>query len=129
VLNDEAESYLLVSEAATPDFVTQMEEQGATVIEAGEQRVDLAAAFEALADEGIEQLMVEGGGELIFSLFEEGLVDRLSVFVGSLIIGGRDAPTLADGKGFVDDFPVLDLTDVERLDDGVVLYYEAKNSQ
>jgi len=65
--------------------------------------------------------MVEGGGELIFSLFEAGLVDELRVFVGPTIIGGRDAPTLADGEGFVADFPTLELADVDRLDDGVVL--------
>jgi 2,5-diamino-6-(ribosylamino)-4(3H)-pyrimidinone 5'-phosphate reductase len=126
VLDDQAESYLLVSESATPDFVAQMEETGATVISAGESRVDLAAAFEELADHGIDQLMVEGGGEIIYSLFEAELVDRLSVFVGSMIIGGREAPTLADGEGFVSDFPELELERVERIDDGVVLRYDIK---
>jgi 2,5-diamino-6-(ribosylamino)-4(3H)-pyrimidinone 5'-phosphate reductase len=68
--------------------------------------------------------MVEGGGELIFSLFEAGLVDELSTFVGPTIIGGRDAPTLADGEGFVDDFPELALRDVERIDDGALLRWD-----
>jgi 2,5-diamino-6-(ribosylamino)-4(3H)-pyrimidinone 5'-phosphate reductase len=124
ILDDSAESYLLVSDAAPGDFVAQMAEKGATVIAAGEDRVDLPAAFEELEAEGIEQLMVEGGGELIFSLFEAGLVDELSVFVGSTIIGGREAPTLADGDGFVDGFPELRLETVERLDEGVLLQYE-----
>jgi 2,5-diamino-6-(ribosylamino)-4(3H)-pyrimidinone 5'-phosphate reductase len=124
VLDDNAETYLLVSEAAPGDFVEQMESAGATVVVAGEQRVDLPAAFEQLAAEGIDQLMIEGGGELIFSLFEAGLVDELSVFVGSTIIGGRDAPTLADGEGFLEEFPALTLTAVEQLDDGVVLKYD-----
>jgi 2,5-diamino-6-(ribosylamino)-4(3H)-pyrimidinone 5'-phosphate reductase len=124
ILDDNAESYLLVSDAAPGDFVAQMTEKGATVIAAGEDRVDLPAAFEELEAEGIEQLMVEGGGELIFSLFEAGLVDELSVFVGSTIIGGREAPTLADGDGFVDGFPKLRLETVERLDEGVLLQYE-----
>jgi 2,5-diamino-6-(ribosylamino)-4(3H)-pyrimidinone 5'-phosphate reductase len=126
VLDDQAESYLLVSEAAPPDFVAQMEEVGATVIPAGESRVDLAAAFETLADHGIDQLMVEGGGEIIYSLFEAELVDRLSVFVGPMIIGGREAPTLADGEGYVSDFPELELETVERVDDGVVLRYDVR---
>jgi len=51
------------------------------------------------------------------------VVDRLSVFVGSLIIGGRDAPTLADGEGFVKAFPQLSLETVDRVDDGVLLQY------
>jgi 2,5-diamino-6-(ribosylamino)-4(3H)-pyrimidinone 5'-phosphate reductase len=67
--------------------------------------------------------MVEGGGELIYSLVAAGLVDRLSVFVGSLVIGGRDAPTLADGEGFVEGFPELTLDSVDRVDDGVLLEY------
>jgi 2,5-diamino-6-(ribosylamino)-4(3H)-pyrimidinone 5'-phosphate reductase len=126
VLDGRAETYLLVSEAAPPDFVAQMEETGATVIPAGESRVDLPAALSALADHGVDQLMVEGGGEIIYSLFEADLVDRLSVFVGPLIIGGRDAPTLADGQGFVDEFPALSLDTVDRLDEGVVLEYEVE---
>ncbi len=124
VLDDSAESFLLVSEAAPPDFVAQMQEAGATVISAGENRVDLSAAFDELAEHGIDQLMVEGGGEIIYSLFEAGLVDELSVFVGPMIIGGREAPTLADGEGFVSEFPELTLDSVERLDDGVLLTYD-----
>lgn len=69
--------------------------------------------------------MVEGGGELIFSLFENGLVDELRVFVGPKIIGGREAPTLADGDGFVADFPTLELETLERLDDGALLVWNA----
>ena len=121
LLDGRAHTYLLVSEAAPTDFVEQMEDAGATVIATGEDRVDLVTALAKLEGDGVDQLMVEGGGELIFSLFEAGLVDELSVFVGSSVIGGRDAPTLADGDGFVDSFPDLELDDVERLDDGVLL--------
>ncbi|GGN90578.1 MULTISPECIES: 2,5-diamino-6-(ribosylamino)-4(3H)-pyrimidinone 5'-phosphate reductase [Haloarcula] len=121
VLDGSAETYLLVSEAAPTDFIEEMEAAGAYVIAAGEDRVDLTTVLAKLEGEGVDQLMVEGGGELIFGLFEEGLVDELSVFVGPKILGGRDAPTLADGDGFVEDFPALDLTGVERLDDGVLL--------
>lgn len=124
VLDGEGESYLLVSEAAPTDFVAQMEDSGATTIVAGESRVALPAALEALDSEGFDQLMVEGGGELIFSLFEDDLVDRLSVYVGPVLIGGREAPTLADGEGFTDGFPELDLASVERLGEGVVLEYD-----
>jgi 2,5-diamino-6-(ribosylamino)-4(3H)-pyrimidinone 5'-phosphate reductase len=94
------------------------------IVVAGADRVDLAAGVEQLADAGIDRLMIEGGGELIFSALAAGLVDELTVYVGSLVIGGRDAPTLADGEGFLEAFSSLTLTDVERLDDGVVLSYD-----
>ena len=121
ILDDAAETYLLVSNAAPTDFVADMERAGATIITAGTSRVNLVDAFASLETYGIEQLMVEGGGELIFSLFEVGLVDELTAFLGPRIIGGREAPTLADGEGFVEDFPDLELQGVDRIDDGVLL--------
>jgi 2,5-diamino-6-(ribosylamino)-4(3H)-pyrimidinone 5'-phosphate reductase len=123
VLDDEATTYVLVAESAPDDRRDALADAGAEVIVAGDDRVDLAVAVEKLADAGLDRLMIEGGGEIIFSAFDAGLVDELSVYVGSLLIGGRDAPTLADGDGFVDDFPDLTLEDIERFDDGVVLSY------
>jgi 2,5-diamino-6-(ribosylamino)-4(3H)-pyrimidinone 5'-phosphate reductase len=124
ILDDVATTYLLVSEAASQDRIDALETAGATVVVAGEDRVSFPAAFEALEADGVERLMVEGGGEVIYSLFAAGLVDELSVYVGSLVIGGRDAPTLADGEGFIDSCPSLTLDAVDRLDDGVLLTYD-----
>jgi len=125
ILDDEATTYVLVADAAPDERVEALRSVGAEIVRTGEERVALPAAFEELDTAGIERLMVEGGGELIFSLFDDGLVDELSVFVGPKLIGGRDAPTLADGEGFVEAFPELTLEDVERLDDGVVLTWSA----
>jgi len=124
VLDGRAQTYLLVSEAAPPDFIEEMEDAGAYVIAAGQDQVDLTTTLAKLEGDGIDQLMVEGGGELIFGLLEEALVDELFVYIGPKVIGGRDAPTLADGDGFVEDFPEPELADVERVDDGVVLHWQ-----
>ncbi|MFQ3295278.1 MAG: 2,5-diamino-6-(ribosylamino)-4(3H)-pyrimidinone 5'-phosphate reductase [Halobacteriales archaeon] len=126
ILDDEADTYVLTSDRAPDDRIRRLESTGAAVIVAGHSRVTLAAAFEALQVEGISELLVEGGGEIIFSAFEEGLVDELSVYVGSMIVGGRDAPTLADGEGFIEEFPDLDLEAVDRLDEGVLLSYSVE---
>ncbi|EMA69873.1 5-amino-6-(5-phosphoribosylamino)uracil reductase [Halorubrum aidingense JCM 13560] len=124
ILDDAATTYLLVSEAAPADRREELRAAGAEVIVAGAERVDLAAGVEELAERDVDRLMVEGGGEIIYSCFAAGVVDELHVYVGSMVIGGRDAPTLADGDGFVEAFPRLDLVGTERLDDGVVLSYE-----
>ena len=82
--------------------------------------------MEKLYDRGIRTLMVEGGGEVISSFFENGLVDKYCVFVGSMIIGGRTAPTPADGNGF--EQPVnLKLVDYKILGTGLLLTYEPVN--
>ena len=118
-----ANTYVLVAAAAPEARRQALREAGAELIVAGDDRVDLPAAFAELEAAGIESLLVEGGGELIFSVIENDLIDRLTVYIGSLVIGGREAPTLADGEGFVDEFPRLSLESVERVDDGVVLRY------
>lgn len=123
VLQGEPRTYLLHGESATAERRRTLEAAGATLVAAGSgnDRVEFPTGFEALESHGVESLLVEGGGEVIYSLFDHGLVDRLTVFVGGTILGGRQAPTLADGRGFVGDFPDLELEGVERLDDGVVL--------
>ncbi|NIC00607.1 2,5-diamino-6-(ribosylamino)-4(3H)-pyrimidinone 5'-phosphate reductase [Halobacterium sp. R2-5] len=124
VLDGAAQTFVLVAEEEPVEHRQSLEDAGATVVVAGETRVALPEAFAELEAHGVEDLMVEGGGELIFSLFADDLVDELSVFVAPTIIGGRDAPTLADGDGFVSELPELDLVGVERVDDGVLLEYD-----
>jgi 2,5-diamino-6-(ribosylamino)-4(3H)-pyrimidinone 5'-phosphate reductase len=126
ILDDTAETYVLVAEAAPEERRAALETAGAEVVVAGTDRVDPTAGLDALADRGVERLMVEGGGELISSLFEAELVDELTVYVGAMVVGGRDAPTLADGPGFVEGFPELSLEGVERLDDGVLLRWSVE---
>ncbi|MFB6071508.1 MAG: 2,5-diamino-6-(ribosylamino)-4(3H)-pyrimidinone 5'-phosphate reductase [Halobacterium sp.] len=126
LLDGTAETFVLVAEEEPREHRQALEDAGATVLVAGEHRVSLPDALRKLEAHGVERIMVEGGGELIFSLFEDGLVDELSVYVAPKIIGGRDAPTLADGDGFVDDFPALSLEDVTRVDDGVLLEYDCE---
>jgi 2,5-diamino-6-hydroxy-4-(5-phosphoribosylamino)pyrimidine 1''-reductase, archaeal len=127
VLNDDAATHLLVVEDAPDSRVAALADAGSDVevhrVPADDGQVDVVAGLDALESAGVGRLLVEGGGEVIFSLFAAGVVDELSVYVGSTLIGGRDAPTLADGEGFLDP-QGLTLAGVERLDDGVVLSYE-----
>ena len=100
----------------------------AKVIVAGEDDVDLQSVLDQLGSMGIRHLMVEGGGTLIASLFGKGLVDEIYTFVGNIIIGGADAPTPADGGGFVKEaeFPRLALLEVIHMGEGIVLHWNVK---
>jgi diaminohydroxyphosphoribosylaminopyrimidine deaminase/5-amino-6-(5-phosphoribosylamino)uracil reductase len=62
-------------------------------------QVSLAGMLRVLYHRGHTNLLVEGGGTLIGSLFDGGWVDEAHVFTAPLIIGGRDAPTGCDGTG------------------------------
>ena len=121
VLDDAAPTVILASERLPANRRAALEGAGATVVAVGADRVDLAAGFEALASRGIDSLLVEGGGELIFSLFAAALVDELSVYVGGMVAGGAEAPTIADGEGFRESLPELTFVDASPVDEGVLL--------
>jgi 2,5-diamino-6-(ribosylamino)-4(3H)-pyrimidinone 5'-phosphate reductase len=116
---------IAVSEKADPEKIAALK-NAATVIVAGEQQVDLAALMDELGTMGIQRLMVEGGGELIAGMIRARLVDEIYTFVGNIIIGGRDAPTLADGEGFLaeEEFPRLTLIETRRIENGVLLHWK-----
>lgn len=97
-------------------------------IRAGKDEIDLPAVLETLADEmGIESLLVEGGGRTIASFFRAGLVDKYTVFVGGLVIGGSDAPTPCDGDGWVREGGIrMTLVSAEVLGNGALLTFEPR---
>lgn len=96
---------------------------GAEVEVLGKERVEIDRLLDALSDRGVERVLVEGGGEVLWSFLDGGHVDRLTVYVAPVVLGGRDAPTVADGPGVasIDGATRLALEGVDRLDDGVVL--------
>ena len=87
-------------------------------------KVDLEQLMSRLWELGIRKVLVEGGGETIYHFFEKRLVDRFSVFVGSLLIGGGGSPTPMDGMGFgMGEHIRLRPDKVERTESGVILEY------
>ena len=75
---------------------------GAEVVPVGATANGLVCPMEALADlgkRGIVNLLVEGGGKTLGSLFDGGLVDKVQAFVAPVIIGGSEAASPVEGVG------------------------------
>lgn len=125
------ESSLVLDSRARTLMVTNEEcvrfYPGAETVRLGRGNIDLPALLEVLGERGVTKLLVEGGGETIFSFFRAGLVDVYSVYVGDFVIGGREAPTPVDGEGFrpTEHIPMT-LASVERLGGGVHLTYDVR---
>jgi len=117
---------IAVSNAAQFEKV-QLLRQKATVIMTGESKVDLVSLMSVLQEMGINKLMVEGGAILNWGLVSNGLVDEIYTFVGNILIGGSNAPSLIDGDGFSDtQLPELELLDSEVIEDGILLRWKIK---
>ncbi len=62
-------------------------------------QINLKDMMKKLAGMGITSVLVEGGGMLIGSLFDDGLVDKIMFFLSPKIIGGKDAIGSVMGQG------------------------------
>lgn len=94
---------------------------GAEVIEASNP-VEVLDRLEAM---GCASVLIEGGGDLIFQLIAAGRLDTIFMTLAPRIIGGRGAPSLADGVGFAaGDIADFRLSDLERVGDELFLRYD-----
>ena len=64
-----------------------------------EGMVDPLPLLEALGTRGVVSLLVEGGGALLGTLFDLGLVDKVAAFIAPVVIGGHSAPSPVGGTG------------------------------
>ena len=86
--------------------------------------IDWIDAFQQLETLGIKRLAILGGGKLVASVLAAGLIDELWLTVCPLILGGVDAPTPVEGKGFLADLaPKLELLAVKQVGGEVFLHY------
>ncbi len=126
ILNDDAETIVAVSERAEKGRVETIRKKAkAEVVVLGKELVDLKALMDYLWWRGIRKLMVEGGATLISSLFAENLVDEIYVYHAPMVIGGKNSPTVCDGKSLIPPRR-LKLIDVSKVGEGVVTRWEVK---
>lgn len=95
------EVIVAVTEAAPPRKIEALRERGARVwIGTGaDGRVDLAGLLHDLAALQITSILLEAGPTLAGAFFDHGFVDRVTVFMAPLIIGGSGAPSPVAGHG------------------------------
>lgn len=119
---------IAVSESAPQEKVRQLAKY-AEIISLGEKSVELDKLLFELKKRGINRLMVEGGATLNWGLISRGLVDEIYTFIGNIIIGGKNAPTLVDGDGHMNEACRLTLISCERLDNGVLIKWKVLNEK
>jgi len=91
---------ILTTERITRSRLTRLQSLADEIKICGRTEVDFAGALSWLRRKWkVKRLLCEGGGEVNGALFQAGLVDELHVTLCPIILGGRDAPTLADGGG------------------------------
>jgi riboflavin-specific deaminase-like protein len=98
----------------------------ATLVELGEDKVDVARLLDWLASErGCRVVLCEGGGVLNADFFAARAIDELHLTLVPRVLGGQSAPTIVSGDGFdPDEVPDARLAQVDRVGDELFLVYE-----
>ena len=108
--------------AKTKEAFTQA---GAELLELPEEEgmLDLTGLLRSLSQRQITSVLVEGGGSILGSLFDNKLVDKVIAFIAPIVIGGAEAKTPVAGKGVdkVAEALRLEQIHVERFGDDIML--------
>ena len=96
-----ARALIAVGDKAPAARVAALQAAGATVVRfpLRDGRVAIDAVLAALFEREVRAVLVEGGGEVHAAFLDAGLVDRVTLFVAPLLLGGRAAPMVVAGAG------------------------------
>jgi riboflavin biosynthesis pyrimidine reductase len=76
-------------EAADADRRAALAASGVTVLVCGEDDVDLRLVLDRLAERGHEQVLCEGGPQLLRAALTAGVVDELDLSIAPALVGGQ----------------------------------------
>jgi GTP cyclohydrolase II len=110
VLEEDGVTTIVTTGASSAERRAELRRRGISVVvvPAGPQGLDLHSALEALFDDGIRSVLVEGGARVITSFLSLGLADRLVVAIAPRVMGsGTDA---------VNDLGITEVTSSIRLE-------------
>ena len=68
-------------------------------VEKAGEHIDLVCLMERLGEEGIDSILLEGGGTLNWAALESGIVQKVQAYIAPKLFGGQRAKTPVEGKG------------------------------
>lgn len=117
-------TYVVATTPPSPDLVA-CGVRVLTVKPVGDGRPELPAALEALREEGLERVLVEGGGQVAGAFLRCGLVERIEWFRAPLVLGAEGRPGIgALAISELADAPRFKRTEVRLVGDDLWETYE-----
>ena len=119
IFSNEAPTLVATTELAPAERVDAWRAARADVVvyESAGGRVPLPALLGDLGKRDVQGALLEGGPTLAWSAVEDGLVDKLVVYLAPKLLGGTAAPGILGGQGApsIGDALELDVAEVERI--------------
>ena len=118
---------ICTTENASLERIKDFESKGVKVLNSGKgKKVNISDLMPLLYNLGIQKLLLEGGGTLNWSFIKNNLVDEIRLSIAPWMIGGKDAISLVEGKGFetMAQAPRFKLLEILSRDNYVLLKYK-----
>ncbi len=124
ILNSDAPTIIITTENANSARIKELNGL-AEVLICGKNSVDLDDLMTKLASKGVKTIMLEGGSTLNYSMLMGGFVSEVRVCIAPMIVGGKEAKTLADGVGvdYMKDSIKLKLKKSYNLGEDIIVEY------
>lgn len=86
---------------ASPRKAEALQKKGAEVVPfySASSSINLKKVLAWLGKKEISSLLVEGGGHLLTSMFEEKVLNKVILSISPRLVGGKNAPSLFQGEG------------------------------
>lgn len=137
---NQIETRLVVTSKAPSKNLKKLEERGLKIIMLEQRRedkengvediaekVDLKKLFNQLEEEGLSHVLVEGGGEINWSIIKNNLFNEIIITISPMIIGGKNAISLVGGEGYktINESIKVKLSRIQKKSNGeIILHYK-----
>lgn len=94
------------------------------------QGIDLKALMEKLGGEGIDSILLEGGGTLNYSALRSGIVSKVQAYIAPKLFGGSGAKSPVGGMGFAEVADCIHLknTHISMFDGDILIEGEVEGT-
>lgn len=130
----EAPVLVATTNDAPADNIAKLQAAGCDIVKCNRDPATNAVAIDELLSElgrrRITNVLVEGGSQLLGSLFDARAIDEVHVFIALKLIGGRAAPSPIGGQGVEKIAEALQFIDLEtrHVGDDVYLHGRIRRS-
>ena len=123
--SNDVPTIIVISKKISKINLLKLQKLPVEIIVSGENSINLKLLLKKLASKKIKTILVEGGGTVNWEFIKNNLFNELIVTLSPFLIGGNDAISFVEGKGFakISNSPNLKLKSIKRLKNYLVLNY------
>ena len=116
---------IVVSKKISKKNLSRLQKLPLEIAILGEKKINIKNLLQYLSKQKINSVLVEGGGTVNWEFISNNLIDEAIITLTPYIVGGENATTLVQGKGFskISSSKKLRLKRISRQGTELVLYY------